>query len=280
MTWDQKIHLGDGTSEEMWKNLESIHEIKGAHSAVSLLRNFHGLRADDETNIIEHLNKLKAYYVQINQARSKAFRISEVQFKATIAVSLPASWDTYTEPYIGESVGETQVDYRKQMSSEAFIGDIIERYRNFKERAITEKHDHVLLAQASSNQRFADRIAPANQATKNRCLVCNGRNHYAKDCHFKGKPRCFTCGLFGHIARDCKRDDNTSWKRKKGGKEDTKKSNKKQKVEQTNEVETMEANEAEIVEVRDPQEDEESMEMYNIEDGDNLDDPIDERLIF
>lgn len=108
---EQKIHLGEGTSEEMWKSLESIHEIKGAHSAINLLQNFHSLHANNDTDIVEHLNKLKSYYVQINQAQSKAFQVSEIQLKATIVVSLPASWDTYTEPYIGEYTSGTQGDY-------------------------------------------------------------------------------------------------------------------------------------------------------------------------
>lgn len=67
ITHEHKIHLGEGTLEEMWKNLKSIHEIKGVHSAINLLQKFHSLHADDDTDIVKHLNKLKSYYVCINQ---------------------------------------------------------------------------------------------------------------------------------------------------------------------------------------------------------------------
>ena len=103
------------------------------------------------------------------------------------------------------------------MSLKAFIGNIIENYKNFKERTITEKPNQVLVTQTSSNQCFSDQITPANhlsnQATKNRCFICNGQNHYAKDCHFGGKLRCFNCELVDHIGKDCCREPSTEWKR-------------------------------------------------------------------
>ena len=43
VTCEQKIHLGEGSAEEMWKRLAAIHEIKGATTAISLLQNFHSL---------------------------------------------------------------------------------------------------------------------------------------------------------------------------------------------------------------------------------------------
>ena len=58
------------------------------------------------------------------------------------------------------------------------------------------------------------------------------------------------------------------------------KGNKKQKTEQTNEAEIVKSDEPQIIEVRDPQEDEEEMEMYNIEDGENLNGAINECFIF
>ena len=181
ITHDQKIHLDEGTSEEMWKSLESIHEVKGAQTAINLLQNFHGIHANDDMDIVEHLKKLKSYHVCINQACSKSFKVSEVEFKATIASSLPLSWDTYTEPYVGE-YDKTQPDYRKQMSSKAFIGDIIEWYKNLQDHSVTNRTNQVLISQTSLNWWFSDRIAPANKGSDFRCPICNGQNHYAKDC--------------------------------------------------------------------------------------------------
>ena len=37
ITHEQKIHLREGSAEEMWKRLVAIHEIKGETTAISLL---------------------------------------------------------------------------------------------------------------------------------------------------------------------------------------------------------------------------------------------------
>jgi hypothetical protein len=49
------------------------------------------------------------------------FRITETQFKMIIASSLPKSWDTFMEPYIGHHKGIIETDQHKYASSQELI---------------------------------------------------------------------------------------------------------------------------------------------------------------
>ena len=48
------------------------------------------------------------------------FRITDIQFKTIISSSLPPSWDTFTEPYVGRRRGIVENDPKKLMSSQQF----------------------------------------------------------------------------------------------------------------------------------------------------------------
>ncbi len=67
---------------------------------------------------MEHLNVLD----------NKDFRITDIQFKMIIVLSLPLLWDAFTEPYIGRRQGMTETDLKKLTSSQEFIRIIKEEY--------------------------------------------------------------------------------------------------------------------------------------------------------
>ena len=46
------------TSAEMWENLQSIHETVGLAGITAAKRRLLNTRAEDDTNIIEHINNL------------------------------------------------------------------------------------------------------------------------------------------------------------------------------------------------------------------------------
>jgi len=56
------------------------------------------------------------------------FKISDVLFKIIISSSLPLSWDTFTESYVGGRKGITETDPKKLMGSQQFIGILKEEY--------------------------------------------------------------------------------------------------------------------------------------------------------
>ena len=56
------------------------------------------------------------------------FKISDKFFKVMISSSLPITWDTFTEAYVGGQKGEIETDQKKLTTSMTFIGIIKEKY--------------------------------------------------------------------------------------------------------------------------------------------------------
>ena len=123
------VHVSQcSTAKAMWDNLEAVHKLKGHQSIISIIRNLFHTKADEDSNISKHLNQLKKYWERINQMDDDDFKISDVLFKVIISSSLPLSWDTFTESYIGGRKGMTEIDPKKLMGSQQFIGILKEEY--------------------------------------------------------------------------------------------------------------------------------------------------------
>jgi hypothetical protein len=79
-----------------------------------------------KTNIPEHLDMVKETWSQINlmgnDIGDREFKISNFFLKVIIASSLPPSWDLFTENYISGNTKFFQLDPKKSMSSQEFIG--------------------------------------------------------------------------------------------------------------------------------------------------------------
>ena len=116
------------TAQTVWQNLEAIHESKGHQTIISIIRNLFHTKAEEGSNITEHLAKLKEYWERINQINEDNFRISDTLFKIIISSSLPLSWDTFTESYVGGCKGIIETDPKKLMGSQQFIGILMEEY--------------------------------------------------------------------------------------------------------------------------------------------------------
>jgi hypothetical protein len=56
------------------------------------------------------------------------FKISNIFFKVILLSSLPESWDTFTEPYVGIHKGVDKNNPKKTISSQEFIGILKEEY--------------------------------------------------------------------------------------------------------------------------------------------------------
>ena len=98
----EMMNLGrPGTPFECWKQLLSLYENKTHNTIIAYTRNLHQLRAVDRDDIPKHLVQLRQYYLRINLTADPDFCISDAQFKVIISLSLPQSWDTFTEDYFG-----------------------------------------------------------------------------------------------------------------------------------------------------------------------------------
>jgi len=233
ITSTEMVHINRSrTAKSMWDNLEAVHESKGHQTIVSIIRNLFHTKADEETNINEHLNQLKQYWERINQMNEEDFKISDVLFKIIISSSLPLSWDTFTESYVGGRKGVTETDPKKLMGSQQFIGILKEEYIQRQLRA--EKGE-------MTNQAFIPKRSLQNRITSKSntnsgmsCKQCGRNNHNTIDCKHLGKSKCSLCGKFGHTSEKC-------WDRDKGKRkrenDDGKKGRKRPRKEETNEGE-------------------------------------------
>src|SRR5271163_2644412 len=121
------VHISQSrTANDSWLNLEAIHDVKSHQTTIAIIRNLYRTSAEDGDNIADHLNKLKQYWERINLMADEDFKISDNQFKVLISSSLPPTWDTFTEAYVGGRRDIPETDPKKLMSSQQFIGVIKE----------------------------------------------------------------------------------------------------------------------------------------------------------
>ena len=160
---------------------------------------------------------------QVNVLDNEDFRITDIQFKTIIASSLPASWDAFTEPYVGRRQGMIGTDPKKLTSSQEFIGIIKEEYGCHKNRMDTSPSTKLSststyysntcspYSSAQPNNRpLADHICsipapamPATVASGTFCRNCRQSTHTTDNCKWLGQPKCNKCGWFGHVAAKC-----------------------------------------------------------------------------
>jgi len=118
---DQMVHVTRlDTAHKIWKSLEAIHKTRDYQIAIAIQRTLFRQCASDGDDITEHLTQLKRKWERLNVLDDTDFCISNIQFKMIIASSLPPSWDTFTEPYVGRRIGATKNDPKKLTSSQEF----------------------------------------------------------------------------------------------------------------------------------------------------------------
>ena len=57
--------------------------------------------AAENTNIPQHMGKLKGYWECLDMQNDKDFQILDKFFKVILASLLPNSWDNFTKSYMG-----------------------------------------------------------------------------------------------------------------------------------------------------------------------------------
>jgi gag-polypeptide of LTR copia-type len=187
------------TAKEMWSSLAAIFELKAHLTLRAYKRNLESLKADEDTDIIKHLDQLKIYWEQINSSPNKEHHISDFNFKLTIGDSLPTSWDNFTDPYINITTEDPiteYTDHRQLVSSQQFMGIIKEEYqRRVRRKAETpDSNGHTTY--------YSSRFG-GNTSKGKHCKHCGMSNHNIKDCRWLGSLRCGSCGRFRHESANC-----------------------------------------------------------------------------
>ena len=153
------------TAKEMWSSLAAIFESKAHLTLRAYKRNLESLKADEDTDIIKHLDQLKIYWERINSSPNKDHHISDFNFKLTIGDSLPASWDITTEDPITE-----YTDHRQLVSSQQFMGIIKEEYQR-RVRHRTETQD------SNGHTTYYSARSGSNNSKGKHCNHCGKDNH-------------------------------------------------------------------------------------------------------
>jgi transposase InsO family protein len=241
----EMIHVGHcKTANLMWTELQAVHESKGHQTLVAILRNLFHTVASDQTDITIHLTKMKTFWENISAIGDDDFKITDTLFKLIISSSLPASWDAFTENYVG---GHVQIkDSNKVLSSQQFIGILTAEYK----RRIERSQQGETVNQATSyNKPLKGRIS-APRLNNVSCKHCGKQGHAFTDCIYVGKSKCNhcnkfhaskecwkcdTCGKYGHLSKNCWSGGKGKGKRKRSGNDDgNSKGSKAAKQESTN----------------------------------------------
>jgi hypothetical protein len=189
------------TAKDMWSSLAAIFELKAHLTLHAYKRNLESLKADEDTDIIKHLNELKIYWERINSSPNREHHISDFNFKLTIGDPSPSSWDNFTDPYINITTDDPVTEYtdhRKLVSSQQFMGIIKEEYlchvRRKAEAQDSNNYTNIHITSQSHN---------GSPSKAKGCKHCGRSNHITEDCHWLGSSKCGTCSRFGHESANC-----------------------------------------------------------------------------
>jgi gag-polypeptide of LTR copia-type len=124
------------TSHDMWRSLVAVYEPPGFENPVEISRCLTQTRADEEEDIVEHIEQLKEYWEQLNMRNFTCFTMTDECFKHILSFSLPPSWDDFTSKLISMPGGIPPQDERANITSQEFIGILIqEAYRRKGKKA-------------------------------------------------------------------------------------------------------------------------------------------------
>jgi hypothetical protein len=129
VTQSQRLNISMcNNAHEMWKNLEDANSSQESKTLLAHKRRLCHTIAGERDNIIEHLDKLKKYRMNLAALGYKRLQICDSSFNEIIAESLPPSWDYFTGPYIRNWSFMDGDDPRMEISSQRFIEVIEQEY--------------------------------------------------------------------------------------------------------------------------------------------------------
>ena len=178
-----------GTSFECWKQLLALYENKTHDTIITYTRNLHQLQAVDRDDIPKHLVQLRQYYLQINLTADPNFHISDAQFKVIISSSLPQSWDSFTEDYVGRRTNIVETNPKKPMTSQEFIGIIREEYQ--RRTGCEEESTNLVIHNSQPKPPKLNLAQRIGNTSDKWCSHCKRKNHNNADCLFlNNTPPC------------------------------------------------------------------------------------------
>jgi len=166
---NKKMHTRKcATAHHMWNNLKSIYENTSYLVFTDQLSTLFVMKAMEDTNIPEHLAKLKHLWDKLTLFSKQNKLLSDALFKRIIAASLPHSWNMITNPYVQGWIDEPDTDPKKRIDSQQLISIIkqeweLNKSRKNKELVTTQQSDN---SQSTNKSSLASRIS--NPSNRNR----------------------------------------------------------------------------------------------------------------
>ena len=202
---------------EAWENLRTIHEMRTQVSTFINERNFLNMRMAEGDDVMHHITEMRKLQSQLLLMGSD---IPESKFKFALVMSLPKSWRTWVQSYLGSSANDPGDSTKiRGYTSQELIAVIIDEYKRRLEEEDQDKGYYVKGEKTSKRRKVEPPQKKMSGAEA--CTICGRTNHVAAKCFYKGKPKCGSCGKFNHTTAECwgKEDPKSSMnKRKRKGK--------------------------------------------------------------
>jgi len=232
----------------MWKALKAVNESHGHQTVINYIHTLFHCTAEEDADIPRHLDLIKETWERINILGSEHFQISNLFFKIIIALSLPPSWDPFTKNYIGNETSFLQVNPKRQMSSQEFIGVIMAEYAHRKTRRCGTLKLHHTSTPLNYTQRtttknkvpLLNRISQrlsTSQTKENEvpCRLCKKTSHKTYDCPHWDDIQCEYCHKPGHREDDCWNKHKKKWPNNIGNRNKSINPNKRSRCEEAHE---------------------------------------------
>jgi hypothetical protein len=208
---DQKLNAA-----QVWESITSLHQATGFRTGVTWLRMLYSMRAAEDEDILEFINKMKTLIADINAMHDDDLGVNDKTFSGILMAALPPTWDQFVDSlHQARANGGAPVP---RLNIVQLIRHIKDEYYH----RVGHKDDKALHGKQQSNiavtksNTLANRISNKDGSSLY-CKCCKKSNHCTDDCRHLGKALCDNCGRFGHNTDTCwqdgkqkrKRDDNT-----------------------------------------------------------------------
>src|ERR1700676_923274 len=215
------------TAHAMYQGLASTHEDMAFYTVNNIENLLQTAKATDNNDLMKPLDTTKGLRDRMNEFPNPDFHLPDVRFKTIISNSLPRSWHSFVEPYMGNAKNANDPDPKHRIQSDTFIGILREEYKIQRNNERRENGYNGFNGE-NSNQNIGSQTNIANAQTNSRtlrsriggqknprawCEICEMKGHWTSKCYKRHQNKCYNCGREGHMAKDCRKKNN-SWKGK------------------------------------------------------------------
>src|ERR1700683_3932271 len=117
------------TAHAMYEGLASTHEDMVFYTVNNIENLLQTAKATDSDGLLKHLDALKGLRDRMNEFPNPNFHLPDVRFKTIISNSLPRSWRSFVELYMGNAKNANDPDPKRRIQSDTFIGILREEYK-------------------------------------------------------------------------------------------------------------------------------------------------------